>query len=347
MYLAPLNYDRYFKKVFSDERIVKRFLEDFLEKPITMIERLPEKHQVTDDASIVEFDYRCQIEDTFVIVDMQQWYKPDLVQRFYLYHALNTGLQLETLPKERFVLNHKTQQSRKVRDYAALAPVLTMIWMVEDSLRFKENYVAYTMTPELVTDFIHNERLWQNPELTELLKERQHVLQVCDNPSKRLDFLAKNRLIFMFQLNIVKHPKAKKYERWFRFAEKCRNHDNTAEDFAEFGDDEIFEEMMRRLNKSTLKDDDYEYIENEDEMWAEVERLERGYFNEGLQQGLKQGLQQGRAEGEAKGEAKAKRNLARQMLSEGLPLAMVAKITGLSEAEIFNKELVCPEEEKL
>ncbi len=63
MYLAPLNYDRYFKKIFSDERIVKRFLEDFLEVPITFIEQLPEKHQVTDDAAIVEFDYRYQINE--------------------------------------------------------------------------------------------------------------------------------------------------------------------------------------------------------------------------------------------------------------------------------------------
>jgi len=31
MYLAPLNYDRSFKKVFSDTRIAKRFLEDFFD----------------------------------------------------------------------------------------------------------------------------------------------------------------------------------------------------------------------------------------------------------------------------------------------------------------------------
>ncbi len=30
MYLAPLNYDRFFKKVFSDIKIAKKFLEDFL-----------------------------------------------------------------------------------------------------------------------------------------------------------------------------------------------------------------------------------------------------------------------------------------------------------------------------
>ena len=34
MYLAPLNYDRYFKKVFSETRIAKRFLEDFFDVEI-------------------------------------------------------------------------------------------------------------------------------------------------------------------------------------------------------------------------------------------------------------------------------------------------------------------------
>ena len=31
MYLAPLNYDRYFKKVFSDLKIAKYFLQDFFD----------------------------------------------------------------------------------------------------------------------------------------------------------------------------------------------------------------------------------------------------------------------------------------------------------------------------
>ncbi|MCP4132179.1 MAG: hypothetical protein GY754_14505, partial [bacterium] len=61
MYLAPLNYDRFFKKVFSDKEISRRFLEDFLEVKIDSIELLKEKHQLTDDASVVEFDFRCKI----------------------------------------------------------------------------------------------------------------------------------------------------------------------------------------------------------------------------------------------------------------------------------------------
>ena len=34
MYLAPLNFDRFFKKVFSDPEIAKTFLEDFLDTEI-------------------------------------------------------------------------------------------------------------------------------------------------------------------------------------------------------------------------------------------------------------------------------------------------------------------------
>jgi hypothetical protein len=39
MYLAPLNYDRFFKRVFSHEHIAKRFLEDFLNVTITDSEK--------------------------------------------------------------------------------------------------------------------------------------------------------------------------------------------------------------------------------------------------------------------------------------------------------------------
>ncbi len=114
MYLAPLNYDRYFKKVFSETRIAQQFLEDFLEVTIERPEMLPKQKYVTDDAAYVEFDFRCKIAGASVIIDMQQWYKPDIIQRLYLYHALNTGLQLEDLPKERLeLLRGKTVKTVK------------------------------------------------------------------------------------------------------------------------------------------------------------------------------------------------------------------------------------------
>jgi len=72
MYMAPLNYDRFFKKVFSDDRIAQCFLEDFLDVEITSLERLPSDQRVTDAAALVEFDFRCQIDAEYVIVNMQQ-----------------------------------------------------------------------------------------------------------------------------------------------------------------------------------------------------------------------------------------------------------------------------------
>ncbi|KPA08787.1 hypothetical protein MHK_011011, partial [Candidatus Magnetomorum sp. HK-1] len=134
MYLAPLNFDRFFKKVFSDPDIAKKFLEDFLDTEIETLTILKEKHTITDDASFVEFDFRCKIKGSYIIIDMQQWYKSDVAQRFYLYHALNTGLQLETLPKRKILLDASAKQIKKVKDYRLLEPVYTIIWMVDDTL---------------------------------------------------------------------------------------------------------------------------------------------------------------------------------------------------------------------
>lgn len=83
MYLVPLNYYKYFKKVFSDLNTAKHFLEDFFEVSIETIELLTVHHKVTNDPVTVEFDFRCKIDSHFVIIDMQQWYKPDVVHRFY------------------------------------------------------------------------------------------------------------------------------------------------------------------------------------------------------------------------------------------------------------------------
>ncbi|MCP4131347.1 MAG: hypothetical protein GY754_10235 [bacterium] len=176
MYLAPLNYDRFYKKVFSDTEISKRFLEDFLEIEIDSIELLKEKHRVTDDAAVVEFDFRCKIGDSYIIVE---------------------------------------------------------------------------------------------------------VLKLLSNKTKKLDFLPKNRLIFMFQKNIIKNKKIKPYKKWFEFAERTRNSNNKEDDFKEFSGDTVFEEMMRRLNKSALTEDDIIYIEDEKEFYNDLARWEQDIYNEG------------------------------------------------------------------
>ncbi|MDM8552252.1 hypothetical protein QUF72_19355, partial [Desulfobacterales bacterium HSG2] len=210
MYLAPLNYDRFFKKVFSDPEISRRFLEDFLGTEIESIEILKEKHAVTDDAAFVEFDFRCKIRDGYVIVDMQQWYKPDVAQRFYLYHALNTGLQLEKLPKKRIALDKTERRIVKVKDYRNLEPVCTLIWMVDDALKFDSDYVAFRMAPEIVIRFVENEKLWNTREIRDIMRQRAEALRIMSNRTKHLDFLPSNRLVFAFQKNIVKNRKMEK-----------------------------------------------------------------------------------------------------------------------------------------
>jgi len=327
MYLAPLNYDRYFKKVFSDERIAKRFLEDFLNVTIEEIVRLPEQHRVTDDAAPIEFDYRCKIEGSYIIIDMQQWYKPDIVQRFYLYHALNTGLQAEQLPKERILVDKSLQAGKKMIDYRALEPVLTLVWLVSETFHLSEEYLAYTMLPELIAEFLRNDRLWQNENVKTLLAERQRVLEIAQNGTKSLDFLPKNRLIFLFQKNMVKSAQTlPRYKAWFRFAEKSRNTANEELDFQEFRGDEIFEEMIRRLNKGILTTEDISYIDREEEMRAEVERWEMGYYEVGVVDGRKEGIKEGRTQ--------TMIEMVRRMARKGKTSAEIADLTELSIAEI-------------
>ena len=76
--------------------------------------------------------------------------------------------------------------------------------------------------------FIHNQALWAENDLSQLLLKREIVLQAMENRHKDLDFLRQNRLIFMFQNNIIKDTKFTKYRKWFDFAEKTRNKKNSA-----------------------------------------------------------------------------------------------------------------------
>jgi len=338
MYLAPLNYDRFFRKVFSDPRISQRFLEDFLDVEIEEFQILDDKHRITDDASIVEFDFRCKINGAYVIVDMQQWYKRDIGQRFYLYHALNTGLQLDKIPEKFIVTDADTRQLKKIKDYSALEPVLTLVWMVDDSLGFRENFVSYVMTPELVIDFIRDEKLWHKPDIREILEKRAEAMEALQNQVKGLSFISSNRLIFLLQGNIVKNKSNTRYERWFTFAERSKKANNVKKDFDEFKGDEIFTEIIRRLNKSKLEAEDLVYIEDQKKYWEGVNRLEQGFYNEGKKdgerEGIKKGIKKGIIEGIKEGEKNKAREMAKKLKEKGNDISFIADISGLTPDEI-------------
>ena len=284
MYLAPLNYDRFFKKVFSDLKTAKRFLEDFLDVEIEQITAMPDRHHLTDEAAAVEFDFRCKIEGKFVIIDMQQWYKTDTVKRFYLYHTLNTALQLEDMPLKSIQMIG--DKERTTKNYNALDPVLTLIWLADESLGTTQDYLSYALTPESLAAFVRDEPLWQNEDIRHLLTERQKVLALLDDRSSQLDFLGQNRLIYALQRNIVRNQKYHRYLRWFTFAEKSRNKNNKREDFEEYERDEVFSEMIRRLQKDSLKEEDFQYIEDYDAAATRFRLHEDTVRAQGVEQGL-------------------------------------------------------------
>ena len=365
MYLAPLNYDRFFHKVFSDIKISRRFIEDFLNKELESIEQLKSKHTITDDAVFVEFDFRCKIDNNYVIIDMQQWYKMDIVQRFFIYHALNTGLQLEDLPKKWLKFDRNLKRYKSVRDYRKLEPVITLIWMVHDTLNFEDDYIEYSMVPDKVIDFIKDEKLWKNKDIIKLLEEREKALELLKNETKELDFIQKNKLIFMFQKNIVKNKKLERYKRWFEFAEATQDKENKEEDFKNY-DDEIFLEMIRRLKKDTLSEEDIIYIDEESqyvEGWlktesdiyemGEKEGFEKGFEKgekkglekgekkgfekgekKGFEKGEKKGFEKGEKKGFEKGEKSGFEKIAMNMIERGFDIDKIVEITNLTKEEI-------------
>ena len=155
-YLAPLNYDKFFKRVFDHLHIAKQFLEDFLGKEIEIIEKVNSKRDISDEATSTFFDFRCKIDGQFVIIEMQQWYKQDVIQRFYVYHCLNTGFQLENLPEKAIITDPQTKEEKVVKDYRRVEPVLTLIWMVDDNFGFTNDFMGYCLTPEIAINFIKN-----------------------------------------------------------------------------------------------------------------------------------------------------------------------------------------------
>lgn len=59
-------------------------------------------------------------------------------------------------------------------------------------------------------------------------------------------------------------------------------------------------------------------------------------IKQGIEQGLKLGLQQGIQQGIKQGIEQEKLNIARQMKSEGMPIASIARYTGLPEEDLGN-----------
>jgi hypothetical protein len=247
MYLIPLNLDDPFKRVFDAPHIAQAFLEDMLGIEITSIEKLEKDYKITNAAALVRFDYRCKINNKYVIIEMQQGYKPDVVKRFYSYHCLSTALQLETIKET--IRKDASGKEHRTRNYVELEEVITIIWMAQDNFGLVADFIEYNLYPKAFYDFV------SDPTLSEMskdaLEERRAALFLYPKEDRReLSFLAKNRFLFAFQTNIVKNKSAQPYAKWFEFAEKTRNPNNKASDFEHFAHHSIFAQMIHRLSVS-------------------------------------------------------------------------------------------------
>jgi hypothetical protein len=258
MFVASLNLDLFFKKVFSNKRVAKKFLEDLLGVKITEIKLLSVENKLTDASVTVKFDFRCKINGQYVVIEMQQKYKVDVIKRFYLYQAVATALQLETLKPIKVVNPDGT--TYKEKNYSSLEPVITLIWMVDDMLGFEDDFIAFTTLPEAASDFILDAKLWKKP-LEDILLERAKAIKILENTSKGLDFFAQNRMIYVFQKNIVKNKRVDlPYYKWFDVANISRNPNNREEDFSKYKSDKEMSEVISRIRKDKLPPDEFKYV---------------------------------------------------------------------------------------
>ncbi len=281
MYLLPLNADEAFKKVFENADIAKAFIEDMLDVQVDEIKRMPTDHRITNESALVRFDYRCKIKEEYVIIEMQQGYKPDVVKRFYIYHCLGTALQLETITET--IRHDRHGNEYKTRNYNELGKVITMVWLVQDDFNLNLNLIEYNLYPKYLLDFVFDELLWRDT-IENIKKRREELLKMLQD-RRNLSFLGENRLIFAFQTNIIKNKPQTRYAKWFEFAEKTRNPNNKAEDFKNYSDNLIFSKIMNRLlinhadNQDLIKEMGFETYQRAKKLGQEAELRElREYF---------------------------------------------------------------------
>jgi hypothetical protein len=78
-------------------------------------------------------------------------------------------------------------RTRDIKDYDNLIPLITLIWLADDTLNFKEDYVSYTMANEILLEFIRNKNLWKEENILVILEQRAKCLEIINNKTKNLD----------------------------------------------------------------------------------------------------------------------------------------------------------------
>jgi predicted transposase/invertase (TIGR01784 family) len=103
--------------------------------------------------------------------------------------------------------------------------------------------------------------------------------------------------------------------------------------------EKIEETNYQRLELQTVIDSIAKnLVSPEEKYWMieeyNFEEAKKKQFEEGIEQGIRQGIQQGVQHGIEEGQRKAKQAIAKGMLSEGLSIEIIEKLTALSHDEI-------------
>ena len=179
----------------------------------------------------------------------------------------------------------------EIKNYNIIVPVITLVWLADENLGLKDDFISYIMTPETVSLFLRDNFLWEKADIKELLAVRNAELSKIDNKTKGIDFLSQNRLIYAFQKNIVKNKKFSKYFAWFDFAEKTRDTNNVAQDFEGYKNNHFFGEIIKRLDSSKLGNDDDLYIFKYQEAMLAFNRITEESKEEGIRLGIEKGIE--------------------------------------------------------
>ncbi len=243
MYLAPLNYDRFFRKVFSDANIARRFFEDFLDVKISKLNILPSQYSMIDETPIVELNFFCLIKSAPLVVKLHQWSQSDVEQLFCTYNPL--------APNMHESINHDGKK----------LPTISIIWLVH-AKPFDDDYMKYGFASENLMSLFLDDELWKPENFKKLLKMRNELTNRSINKPINEKRLGSKRLIYVSQQNVIRNKKSSKYYNWFEFAQKTLEKVADKSAYDKYRKDKIFCEVINYLESSLKESDCMEYIKN-------------------------------------------------------------------------------------
>ncbi len=162
--------------------------------------------------------------------------------------------------------------------------------------------------------------------------------------------MKQNKLIYAFQKNIVKNTKHEKYYEWFEFAERSLKKNNQEADFDKYRKDEVFMEIMRRLQSGNVTNNDFDLIDayeqlsdttaeleqekqraEKEKQRAEQEKQRAEQEKQRAEQEKQRAEQEKQRAEQEKQRAEQERLLsAKTMKNDGMPIELIARYTGFS-----------------